>query len=384
MAGVDPVAVSNYLSCRDILFLRDGARVTESASNLGDLNARSRTIFARLVETYLSTGEPVGSRTLSKMRDLNLSAASIRNVMQDLEQLGLLDSPHISAGRIPTQHGLRMFVDGVLEIGDISAEERAQIERSISVDADMTSILDEAGTMLSGLSQCASLVFAPKTNTAVRHVEFISLSQESGLAVVVLQDGAVENRLFDLPPGLTPSAMREAANFLNAHLRGRTLTEAAADVAREIEARRSELGRLAASLVEKGIALWDEGDTITPERLIVRGRSNLIDQSQDTVDLERIRMLFDDLERKRDLAQLLGLAEDGEGVSVFIGSENKLFSMSGSSLVISPYRDTSRRIIGAIGVIGPTRLNYGRIVPIVDYTARMIGQMVSDRSGTKE
>ena len=378
------MAVSNYLSGRDILYLKDGVRVTESASNLGDLNARSRTIFARLVETYLNTGEPVGSRTLSKMRDLNLSAASIRNVMQDLEQLGLLDSPHVSAGRIPTQHGLRMFVDGVLEIGDISAEERAQIERSISVDADMTSILDEAGTVLSGLSQCASLVFAPKTNTAVRHIEFISLSQESGLAVVVLQDGAVENRLFDLPPGLTPSAMREAANFLNAHLRGRTLTEAAADVAREIEARRNELGRLAASLVEKGIALWDEGDKITPERLIVRGRSNLIDQSQDAVDLERIRMLFDDLERKRDLAQLLGLAEDGEGVSVFIGSENKLFSMSGSSLVISPYRDTSRRIIGAIGVIGPTRLNYGRIVPIVDYTARMIGQMVSNRSGTKE
>ena len=358
--------------------------MTEPASNLSDLNARSRTIFARLVETYLNTGEPVGSRTLSKMRDLNLSAASIRNVMQDLEQLGLLDSPHVSAGRIPTQQGLRMFVDGVLEIGDISAEERAQIERSVSVDADMTSILDEAGTMLSGLSQCASLVFAPKTNTAVRHVEFIALSQESGLAVVVLDDGAVENRLFDLPPGLTPSAMREAANFLNAHLRGRTLEESAKDVAREIEVRRNELGRLAASLVEKGIALWDEGDTMTPERLIVRGRSNLIDKSQDAVDLERIRMLFDDLERKRDLAQLLGLAEDGEGVSVFIGSENKLFSMSGSSLVISPYRDTSRRIIGAIGVIGPTRLNYGRIVPIVDYTARMIGQMVSDRSSTKE
>ena len=378
------MSVSNYLSGRDILIAKDSDRVTKPASNLGDLNERSRAIFARLVETYLNTGEPVGSRTLSKMRDLNLSAASIRNVMQDLEQLGLLGSPHVSAGRVPTQQGLRMFVDGVLEIGDISAEERAQIERSISVDADMTSVLDEAGTVLSGLSQCASLVFAPKTNAAVRHIEFIALSQDSGLAVVVLQDGAVENRLFDLPPGLTPSAMREAANFLNAHLRGRTLAEAAADVAREIEARRNELGRLAASLVEKGIALWDEGDTITPERLIVRGRSNLIDQSQDAVDLERIRMLFDDLERKRDLAQLLGLAEDGEGVSVFIGSENKLFSMSGSSLVISPYRDTSRRIIGAIGVIGPTRLNYGRIVPIVDYTARMIGQMVSNRSRTKE
>jgi heat-inducible transcriptional repressor len=201
---------------------------------------------------------------------------------------------------------------------------------------------------------------------------------------MVMADGSVENRLFDLPPGLTPSAMREAANFLNAHLRGRTLQEAAADISREIEARRSEVSQLAAGLVEKGIALWDEGDTMMPERLIVRGRANLIDQSRDEAELERIRMLFDDLERKRDLAQLLGLAEEGDGVSVFIGSENKLFSMSGSSLVISPYRDTSRRIIGAIGVIGPTRLNYGRIVPIVDYTARMIGRMVSDRSGKNE
>ncbi|MEL6997762.1 MAG: heat-inducible transcriptional repressor HrcA, partial [Pseudomonadota bacterium] len=330
------------------------------------------------------TGEPVGSRTLSKMQDLNLSAASIRNVMQDLEQLGLLNSPHVSAGRIPTQMGLRLFVDGVLEIGDISVEERSKIEQSVAVDADMTEALDQAGAMLSGLSSCASLVFAPKTNTALRHIEFISLSQDSALAVLVLEDGSVENRVFDPPIGLTPSAMREAANFLNAHLRGRTLNEAAAAVTREIEARRSEVSKLAAGLVEKGIALWSDGDDTGAERLIVRGRSNLIDQGQDEADLERIRMLFDDLERKRDLAQLLGLAEEGEGVSVFIGSENKLFSMSGSSLVISPYRDTSRRIIGAIGVIGPTRLNYGRIVPIVDYTARMIGQMVSDRNGKNE
>ncbi|MEM7212521.1 MAG: heat-inducible transcriptional repressor HrcA, partial [Pseudomonadota bacterium] len=326
--------------------------MTEATSSLSDLNARSRTIFARLVETYLDTGEPVGSRTLSKMRDLGLSAASIRNVMQDLEQLGLLDSPHVSAGRIPTQQGLRIFVDGVLEIGDISVEERTQIERTVSTDSEMGAVLDEAGALLSGLSHCASLVFAPKANSPIRHLEFISLSQDSGLAVLVMEDGSVENRLFDLPPGLTPSAMREAANFLNAHLRGRTLGEASQDILREIERRRNEVSQLAAGLVERGIALWEEGDMFTPDRLIVRGRSNLIDQSTDSDELERIRMLFDDLERKRDLAQLLGLAEDGEGVSVFIGSENKLFSMSGSSLVISPYRDTSRRIIGAIGVIG--------------------------------
>ncbi|MEM9059706.1 MAG: heat-inducible transcriptional repressor HrcA [Pseudomonadota bacterium] len=358
--------------------------MAETTSTLSDLNERSRNIFGRLVQTYIDTGEPVGSRTLSKMRDMDLSAASIRNVMQDLEQLGLLDSPHVSAGRIPTQLGLRLFVDGVLEIGDISAEERSKIENSVTVDADMTEVLDQAGAMLSGLSSCASLVLAPKSNAALRHIEFISLSQDSALAVLVMEDGSVENRVFDPPPGLTPSAMREAANFLNAHLRGRTLGEASSAIAREIEVRRSEISTLAAGLVEKGIALWSGGEDADAERLIVRGRSNLIDQRQDEADLERIRLLFDDLERKRDLAQLLGLAEEGEGVSVFIGSENKLFSMSGSSLVISPYRDTSRRIIGAIGVIGPTRLNYGRIVPIVDYTARMIGQMVSDRNGKNE
>ena len=246
----------------------------------------------------------------------------------------------------------------------------------------MPAILDRAGSMLSGLSHCASLVFAPKVNAPVRHLEIISVGGDTGLAVLVMEDGSVENRLFDAPPGLTPSAMQEAANFLNARLRGRTLTGAREAIAREMEVRRSELSQLAAGLVEKGIALWQEGDAVTPDRLIVRGRANLIDQTQDEAALERIRALFDDLERRRDLAQLLDLAEEGEGVSVFIGSENKLFSMSGSSLVISPYRDTSRRIIGAIGVIGPTRLNYGRIVPIVDYTARMVGHMVSERSGS--
>ncbi|MEM9139717.1 MAG: heat-inducible transcriptional repressor HrcA [Pseudomonadota bacterium] len=354
--------------------------MTDTTLGLDDLNGRSRAIFARLVETYIDTGEPVGSRTLSKMVDIGLSAASIRNVMQDLEQLGLLDSPHISAGRIPTELGLRLFVDGVLEIGDISTDERRQIEQSVAVPAEMPAMLDQAGAMLSGLSQCASLVFAPKTNAAVRHLEFIALNPGSAMAVMVMEDGSVENRLFDPPAGLTPAAMQEAGNFLNAHLRGRTLDEAAKLIATEIEARRAEVSALAAGLVEKGIALWQEGDAANPDRLIVRGRANLLDGSRDEEDLDRIRALFDDLERKRDLAELLDLAEGAEGVSVFIGSENKLFSLSGSSLVISPYRDTSRRVIGAIGVIGPTRLNYGRIVPIVDYTARLVGRMVSERA----
>ncbi|HSF96949.1 MAG TPA: heat-inducible transcriptional repressor HrcA [Thermohalobaculum sp.] len=356
--------------------------MTASAPSLDDLNERSRAIFRRLVETYLASGDPVGSRTLSRAMAQNLSPATIRNVMQDLEELGLLGSPHVSAGRIPTQLGLRLFIDGVLEIGDISEEERRQIERSVvSHEDDLTTMLDEAGTMLSGLSHCASLVFAPKREAPIRHLEFVSLSPDRALAVMVMEDGSVENRVFAPPLGLTPSAMRAAANFLSAHLQGRTLGEAQDVIARQIDTHRAELDQLAASLVERGVALWGEGSKGSMERLIVRGRANLLEAGQGAEELERMRQLFDDLESKRDLAQLLDLAEEAEGVRVFIGSENKLFSLSGSSLVIAPYTDARRRIVGAIGVIGPTRLNYGRIVPIVDYTARLVGNMLGGTGG---
>jgi heat-inducible transcriptional repressor len=358
--------------------------MAESAPSLDDLNLRSRAIFGRLVETYLSTGEPVGSRTLARSMDVSLSPATIRNVMQDLEELGLLGSPHISAGRVPTHLGLRLFIDGVLEIGAISQDEREQIERRVvSREDNLGGMLDEAGSMLSGLSQCASLVFAPKHEAPIRHIEFISLTPDRALAVLVMEDGAVENRIFDPPPGLTASAMQEAANFLNAHLRGQTIFEAQGVIAQHILAYRSELDTLAAGLVERGIALWSEGDTGAVERLIVRGRANLLEEGAGAEELERMRQLFDDLESKRDLAQLLDLADEAEGVRVFIGSENKLFSLSGSSLVISPYTDSRRRIIGAIGVIGPTRLNYGRIVPIVDYTARLVGSMLSRQASDR-
>lgn len=350
---------------------------------LAGLNDRSRAIFRQLVETYLETGEPVGSRTLSRSIAEPLSPASIRTVMQDLEELGLLDSPHVSAGRIPTQTGLRLFVDGLLEIGDISAEERQEIERSVGraaggADGSLGEVLDRAGAMLSGLTHSASLVVAPKQEAPIRHIEFVPLSQDNALAILVTEDGNVENRLFRPPAGMTPSDMRSAANFLNAVLRGRTLPELRTVIADELRARRQELDTLARSLVEQGIAIWDGHGTAAPDRLIVRGRANLLDRAALT-DLDRVRQLFDDLERREGIAQLLDLAEVGEGVRVFIGSENKLFSLSGSSLVISPYMNADRRIIGAVGVIGPTRLNYGRIVPIVDYTARLVGRVIADR-----
>ena len=331
-----------------------------------------------MVETYLETGEPVGSRTLSTQRaERGLPRLDPQHHAGSGAQLGLLDSPHISAGRVPTQLGLRLFVDGLLEVGDVSGTERSEIERSLGGnERDITTILDRAGDMLSGLTHGASLVLTPKPEAPVKHVEFVALGPDRALVVMVFEDGQVENRVFAPPAGLTPSALRMAANFLNAILQGRTLSEMRGVVGAEIARRRAELDALSANLIEAGTALWAE-DPGGRDRLIVHGRANLLEGADDAAQLERIRELFDDLERKRDVVQLLELTEGGDGVRVFIGSENKLFSLSGSSLVVSPYMNADRKIIGAVGVIGPTRLNYGRIVPIVDYTAQLVGRLVS-------
>ncbi|WP_300518433.1 heat-inducible transcriptional repressor HrcA [Aliiroseovarius sp.] len=352
--------------------------MTDAPKLLEEMNARSREVFRRLVEGYLETGEPVGSRTLTRSLTEKVSAATIRNVMSDLELMGLLDSPHVSAGRIPTEQGLRMFVDGLLEVSELDGSDRQKIDATLGgTEPDVGQMLDRVGAALSGMTAGASLVLAPKHEAPIKHIEFVSLAHDRALVVLVFADGHVENRVFTPPPGQTPSSMREAANFLNALAEGRTIGELRRVMVAEIKARRQELDALAAELVESGAALWEnEGESY--ERLIVRGRSNLLDAA-DQADLDRIRSLFDDLERKRDIADFLELAEDGEGVRIFIGSENKLFSLSGSSLVVSPYMNADRKIIGAVGVIGPTRLNYGRIVPIVDYTAQLVGKLISDR-----
>lgn len=346
---------------------------------MDELNDRSREVFRRVVEAYLENGAPVGSRTLTRTLSEKVSAATIRNVMQDLEFLGLLGSPHVSAGRVPTQAGLRMFVDGLLEVGDLAGEDREKIDNTLGDNkGDVGALLDRVGAALSGVTRGASLVLTPKHEAPIRHIEFVSLGPDRALVVLVFADGHVENRIFQPPLGQTPSSMREAANFINAIAEGKTLSELGRATAKEIAARRQEIDVLARALVESGMAVWqDQGETT--ERLIVRGRSNLLADAE-AQDLERIRTLFDDLERKRDIADFLELAEGGEGVRIFIGSENKLFSLSGSSLVVSPYMNADRKIIGAVGVIGPTRLNYGRIVPIVNYTAQLVGRLMTDRS----
>lgn len=348
---------------------------------LSSLNTRSREIFRSIVDSYLATGEPVGSRHLSRLLPITLSPASIRNVMQDLEELGLVYAPHTSAGRLPTELGLRFFVDAMLEFGAPSDEERQRIEAEVkaaSQDRTLEGVLSEASSLLSGLTRGAGVVLTTKENVRLKHIEFVRLDVDRALAVLVSEDGAVENRILPIPPGLPASALVEASNYLNARLRGRTLGE----VREEIETARlqaeAELGELTARLVDAGLASW-AGLKGESQQLIVRGQANLLEDLRAAEDLERIRLLFADLETKKDVIDLLARAETGEGVRIFIGSENKLFSLSGSSTIAVPFRDASQRIVGVLGVIGPTRLNYARIVPMVDYTAKVVGRVMQGR-----
>ena len=352
--------------------------MTNKTSELSSLNERSRAIFRQIVEGYIATGDPVGSRNLSRALPIGLSPASIRNVMSDLEQLGLIYAPHTSAGRLPTQAGLRLFVDGLLEIGELSPEERKGIEAQVKVQQKTTvdQVLAEAGEMISGLSHCAGVVLAEKQVSRLKHIEFVPLEPGRALVVLVAEDNGVENRVIAVPPGLPPSSLTEAANFLNAQIRGMTMGEARSRIEQQIASERAELDELTTKIVQAGLAEWS-GTLDDRKSLIVRGQANLLKDVNASDDLERVRKLFDDLETKRDLIHLLGLAERAEGVRIFIGAENKLFSLSGSSLIVAPFEDKARKIVGVLGVIGPTRLNYARIIPMVDYTARLVGRLLT-------
>lgn len=348
-------------------------------SQLQALNERSRTILRRIVESYLATGEPVGSRNLSRALPMTLSPASIRNVMSDLEQLGLIVSPHTSAGRLPTQLGLRLFVDGLLEIGDISPEERHQIETQIAYQRDKSvdQLLSEASELISGLSHCAGVVLADKQVARLRHIEFVPLEPGRGLVVLVDEDQNVENRIITLPDGLPPSALQEASNYLNTHIRGMTLVEAKDELEKSVKEAKAELDQLTQKVIHAGLAEWSgSGSGGGQKSLIVRGQSNLLKDVSAAEDLERIRQLFDAFEAKQDIVDLLGASELAQGVRIFIGAENKLFSLSGSSLIMAPFRDDHRRVVGVLGVIGPTRLNYARIIPMVDYTAKLVSRLI--------
>ncbi len=341
-----------------------------------ELNDRSREVFRQIVDAYLEIGDPVGSRTVARRLKMALSPATIRNVMADLEEAGLLFSPHTSAGRLPTDLGLRLFVDGLLEVGNLSAEERHSIEaQCVSHGNTIERLLEDATTTLSGLSRCASLVVAPKTDGSLKHIEFVSLSPGRALVVLVTESGVVENRVIETPAGLAPSALVQASNYLSARLIGRTIAEAYDEIMRELNNHRAELDQLTQKVVAAGLATWTGEETRAS--LIVRGQANLLDDVTALADLEQIRALFEALETKENLLGLLSLADTAEGVQIFIGAENTLFGVAGCSAIVGSYHDTQKRVVGAIGVIGPTRMNYARIIPMVDYTARLIGRLIS-------
>lgn len=353
------------------------AKSSESqAGVVGQLNERSREIFRHIVDAYVETGEAVGSRTLSRRLGLVLSPATIRNVMADLEEAGLLYAPHTSAGRLPTDAGLRIFVDGLLEIGgDLSVDERASIDgKCAAAGRTVAEMLEEASSTLAGLSRCAGLVVSPKSEAPLKHIEFVSLGNQRALVVMVTEGGLVENRILELPPGLPASALTEASNYLNSRLKGQMLHDLRRQVETEISQRQAELDELTSRVVQAGLAIRSEGPQ--GPALILRGQSQLLTDVSAVEDLERVRSLFEILEEKESTLRLLDSTGVADGVQIFIGAENSLFRHTGCSMIISPYHDQRRMIVGAIGVIGPTRMNYARIIPMVDYTAKLIGRLL--------
>jgi heat-inducible transcriptional repressor len=350
-----------------------------SQVSLAALNERSREIFRQIVESYLATGEPVGSRNLSRILPITLSPASVRNVMSDLEQLGLIFAPHTSAGRLPTELGLRFFVDALMQVGDLTENDRRSIEAQVAgtgTSKSLETVLTEASQMLSGLTRSAGVVLTAKSNVRLKHIEFVRLEPERALAVLVAEDGQVENRVLNVPAGLPPSALVEASNFLNARIRGKTLADLRGEIEKAVTEGQAELDQLTQKVIATGLATWSGGED-DDRKLIVRGHANLLEDLHALDELERVRSLFDALESKRGVIDLLGRAERAEGVRIFIGSENKLFSLSGSSTIVAPYHDSKGRIVGVIGVIGPTRLNYARVIPMVDYTARVVSRLLT-------
>jgi heat-inducible transcriptional repressor len=342
-----------------------------------ELNERSRTIFRFIVDSYLATGQPVGSRTISDAAGLNLSSASIRNTMADLENSGLLYAPHTSAGRLPTEAGLRLYIDGIMQIGGLSAEERKAIEASAHAGSrSINEILDQTTLLLSGLSSCASLVIAPKTTGSLKQIQFAQLAPRKVLAILMLQNGLVENRIITLEEDIPGTALIAAANYLNAKLSGKTILEAEQNIQKDIRENKTQLDSITQRLVQKGLALPSSGGQ--DGRIIIRGQSRLLEDVKAIADLERARQLLGYLEQQQNMLSLLGSIDQADGVQIFIGAENKIFDQSGWSLIISPYKDREERIVGAIGVIGPTRLDYDRIIPMVDYTSRIVGKLVDE------
>ncbi len=362
---------------------------------LTDLNERSQTIFKLAVDAYLASGEPVGSRSLSKLLNgagTDLSPATIRNAMADLEEAGLLFAPHTSAGRLPTNAGVRLFVDGLLEVGQLKPAEQREIEQQLTSQGiehghdNVQHTLERVSTLISGLSQCAGLVAAPTRNSGLQQIEFVTLGgggsgPQKILTVLVKQDGAIENRLIEMPMPLPASILQRASNYLNARLQGQPITQAVATIRQEITARQSDIDQLTAQLIEAGLGVMktDGLDALhSPANgtVIIRGTAHLFNDVKQLDELERLQRLLDTLEERQTLLNLVEQTQTADGVQIFIGAENVWFDQAGCSLIVAPYKNKQQQVVGALGIIGPTRMAYGRIIPMVDFTARLLTRML--------
>lgn len=352
----------------------------DAKSNILGFNDRSQHVLRRLIDIYLESGEPVGSRTLAKLSGLGVSAATVRNIMSDLEDMGLLYSPHISSGRLPTNSGLKLFVDALLEVKKTKNDEINQIHRVFDDRGDLRYLLDKACQKLSGITRLAGLVVAPKIDSNIKHIEFVRIAPCQALAILVTEDGLVENRLVSIPKDVNPSVLIEASNFIRTHFSGKSLKQIRKTVSTQVEQHRNELSKLTNKLINIGVGSTS-GDTEESEIFIIHGHSEMLEDAEVKSDLVRMREIFKLLEKRKNTRKLLEQTESGKGVQVFIGAENSLFSLSGCSAIIAPISsnitDTEHKILGAIGVVGPSHMNYGKIVPLVDFTAHIISQYLN-------
>lgn len=344
------------------------------------LSSRSKEIFSALVDAYIETGEAVGSRLLAKRAPCALSSATIRNIMADLEEAGLLYAPHTSAGRIPTEAGLSFFVDSLLECSDFEDDTAIEhtLEERLSEEAasggEVDEVLEQATALLSGLSQYAGIVLSPKTDSILKRIEFVTLSPTQLLVVILSNTGHVENRLIPYDRNLTPEQLKQLSNYLSTYLEGKTLVEGLAWVQAELKKQQHRFTKEATRLVQQGLETWSRAHK--PSSLILKGQANLLDAVEERNELDPIRNLFEAIETKQTMVHLLEATSNAEGIQVFIGSENPNFNVAGCSLVAASYRSADNRIVGALGVIGPSNMHYRQVIPLVSCTAKVINRLL--------
>ena len=343
-----------------------------------DLDDKKKIVLNQIIDSYLIDGAPVGSKTLSNKSEEMASSSSLRNIMSQLEVMGLIYSPHVSSGRLPTEKGLRLYVDNLLAFQTIYNENDNLFLKDLNNAGQRgpKELLSEASASLSGMSSHAGIVVVPKTEKDLKHIEFVRLSKEKALVVLIDSIGSVENRIITIDEGTPDMTFEMAGNYLNSKINGQNIDELRTKINLDIKKRKNEIDSLAAGLISKGLAIWanDHSDS----SLIIHGHDKLLDDVQAIEDLEKIKSLFSTLGNQELSIQLLEDIASASGVKIFIGSENRLFEGTGCSLIIAPIQTYEQKVFGALGVIGPKRMNYSKIISMVDYTSQIVSKLLND------